>query len=348
MRISSGKFLRIGLALCFAAGLPTVSMAQPDPPKSPRPAKVWVEDKKAKPEAAPTPLPRSERITSEKNIAVDSGVNVKFCVSDGEVKINGWERDEIRVFVKDGRKIGLKVLERSAKTDKPNWVWLMNGTAAEQGRGPLSDCLAGESVEIDVPIGSTIKMDARTTSATIDTVKSVSVKIIEGSINIRNVRGGVRAETYQGDVMVESSNGQISLQTTTGNIIAFDVNPGEIGDLLKAKTSSGTISLQRVSHRQIEANSISGSVNFNGSFLTGGIYDFKSSNGSIRLQLPEKSSCTISASFGFGTFNYAGMPLEILTENIVPGGKNIRAKIGEGDATVNVTTSSGSIVIKKQ
>jgi hypothetical protein len=311
---------------------------------------VWVEDKKSKPEPAPTPLgfPRNERVTSEKSIAVDPGVNVKFCVSDGAVKINGWERDEVRVFVKEGRKIGLKVLERNATTDKPNWVWLMNGTATEQGRGPLSNCLAGESVEIDLPVGAIVSMEARTTGATIDTVKSVSVKIIEGSISIRNVKGGVKAETYQGDVMLESSKGQISLQTTTGNIIAFDVNPGEIGDLLKAKTSSGTISLQRVSHRQIEANSISGSVNFNGSFLTGGIYNFKTSNGSIRMQLPEKSSCTISASFGFGTFNYAGMPLEILTENILPGGKNIVGKLGDGEANVNVTTSSGSIIIKKQ
>lgn len=348
MRISSGKFLKIGLALCFAAGLPTVLMAQPDPPKAPKAkAKVWVEDKKARPEPAPTPLPRNERITSEKSIAVDPGVNVKFCISDGVVKVNGWERDEVRVFVKEGRKIGFKVLERSAKTDKPNWVWIMNGTAAEQGRGPLSDCLAGESVEIDVPMGSIINMDARTTTATIDTVKSVSVKIIEGSINIRNVKGGVKAETYQGDLMLESSNGQIALQTTTGNIVAFDVNPGEIGDLLKAKTTSGTISLQRVSHRQIEANSVSGSVHFNGSFLTGGIYKFKSSNGSIRMQLPEKTSCTISASFGFGTFN-SGLPMETLSETVTPGGKNIVAKIGSGDANVNVTTSSGSIVIRKQ
>lgn len=340
--------MKIGLALCFAAGLPPVSMAQPKPPKAPKPAKVWVEDKKAKPEPAATPLPRSERITSEKSIAVDSGVNVKLCVSDGVVKINGWERDEIRAFIKEGRRIGIKVLERSAKTDKPNWVWIVNGTAAEHGRGPLSNCLAGESVEIDLPVGAMVNMEARTTGATIDTVKSVSVKILEGSINIRNVKGGVKAETHQGDVMLESSNGQIALQTTTGNIVAFDVNPGEIGDMLKAKTSSGAISLQRVSHRQIEANSITGSVNFNGSFLTGGIYNFKTSNGSIRLQLPEKSSCTISASFGFGTFNYEGMPLEIITESVLPGGKNIVAKIGGGEANVNVTTSSGSIVIRKQ
>ena len=349
MRISSGKFLKIGLALCFAAGLPSVLIAQPDVPAAPKPkAKVWVYDKKAKPEPAHTPLPRSERVTSEKSIAVDPGINIKFCVSDGAVKVNGWERDEIRVFVKEGRKIGFKVLERNATTDKPNWVWIVNGTVAEQGRGPLSNCLAGDSVEIDLPVGATVNMEARTTGATIDTVKSVSVKILEGSINIRNVKGGVKAETHQGDVMLESSNGQIALQTTTGNIVAFDVNPGDIGDLLKAKTSSGTISLQRVSHRQIEANSITGSVNFNGSFLTGGIYNFKTSNGSIRMQLPEKSSCTISASFGFGTFNYAGMPFEIITDNSVPGGKNIVGQTGHGEANVTATTSSGSIVIRKQ
>lgn len=315
----------IEILLCFCMVFVSVSVAQsPVPPR----------------------IPRDERVTTERAIAVDPAVNLKFCVSEGELTINGWERDEIRVFVKDGRRFGFKVLERNAKNDKPNWVWAARETV-DGPPVPFANCLGGSRVEIDAPVGTTINFEARTSGATIDSVKSVSVKVIEGSIGIRNVSGGVKAETYQGDVMLESSAGEITLKTTTGNILAYDVNPGGIGDLLNAQTSSGTISLQKVNHRQIKASSISGSVLFNAGFLSGGIYNFKTSNGSIELQIPADASSTFIASLGFGSFNSA-IPLDVQSESITPGGKSIVAKLGNGSATVNLTTTSGSIRIVKQ
>src|SRR5258708_22689376 len=40
--------------------------------------------------------------TYEKSIAVDPRVNITLCVSQGDVKINGWSRNEVRVFIKNG------------------------------------------------------------------------------------------------------------------------------------------------------------------------------------------------------------------------------------------------------
>jgi hypothetical protein len=42
------------------------------------------------------------------------------------------------------------------------------------------------------------------------------------------------------------------------------------------------------------------------------------------------------------------LPLKVVTENVTSGGKNVVATLGAGDATVNLTTSSGSIGIRKQ
>ncbi len=326
MKIVVQKIVNLGLAVCFAAGLSVAILAQ-------RPG-VQVS-------AVPTPRANA---THEKALGVASNVNVKLCVSEGTLKVNGWERDEVRVFVRNGRGIEMKVLERTAD-QKPNWVWIVNAPAAGAA-APRSQCLGGETVEIDVPVGASVSMEARTTGATIDTVKNVSVKVLEGSINIRNVSGGVKAETYQGDVILEGSGGTISLQTTTGNIVATDVVPGNIGDMMQAKTSSGTISLQQVRHRQIDANSITGSVSFYGSLLPGGIYNFKTSNGEVRMSLPKETSCTITASYGFGSFNSA-LAVDIVEEQITPGGKRIVAKIGSGESNVAVTTTSGSIVIRE-
>lgn len=331
----------LALVLCLTCTFVVSTFGQgAKPPKDPK-VKVY------------PPVPGNEapgffdndRVTSEKAMAVDPNVAIKLCVSHGDIQINGWRRNEVRVFVKDGRKFKLKPLEKSSENGQVNWLWI--GNVMEGRPGPTSECLAGESIEIDAPVGSNFDLSGRATRTSIDSVKKVKVKIVEGMITLRNISGGINAYTSQGDVIVENSGGAISVESTTGNIVAVEVSPGQIGDLLKAKTNGGSISLQRVEHRQIEASSISGSLLFDGKFLSGGIYNFRTSNGSIKLAIPATSSCTLNATYGFGTFE-SEIPLKIITENITPLAKIIVAKIGDGDAAVTLTTTRGSIGIKKQ
>lgn len=343
------RILKIGLLLCLAA---SVSLAQKDKDKEPKPLpKAKPEPaEKTKPPAYPEPprhYPNEERFTTERAIAADPNVAIKLCISEGAVKINGWERNEVRVFVHNGRKFEFRSLEKNADTGKANWLWIANASETAPRRGPKSDCLSGDSVEIDLPMSGSVMLEARTAGAVIDSVKKVSVKIVEGSISLRNISGGISATALQGDVMVEGSSGVIALDTTTGNILAFDIKPGDVSDLFKAKTNSGQISLQGVYHRQLEANSISGSVGYKGKILAGGIYNFKTSNGSISMLLPEATSCKLVASYGFGSFESA-IPYKLENEIDSQGGKSIIAKFGTGAATINVTTSSGSIGIRKQ
>lgn len=344
MRSFFPTFVFISAALLATADLSSVAGQIKPAPVSPA----------AKPAPTPPRVPatrvtvgRQPLETTEQSINVDSAVNIKFCVSDGSIKINGWDRNEVRLFVSNGRQAEIKVLERNKKNDQPNWIWLLNAHATSGSVGELSSCLAGKAIELDVPIGSGVTFEARTSGVEIDSVKNVNVKLIEGSISIRNIPGGVAAKTYRGDLVLESSGGEISLSTTTGNILAYDVSPGAISDVLSAQTSSGSISLQKASHRQIKANTISGSVIFNGDLLSGSIYTFKTSNGAIQMQLPGTTSGTFVASLGFGSFNSA-IPLEVQTENMTPGGKSIVARIGTGTARVNLITTTGRIAIQRQ
>ena len=329
--------------LLYLVGLfATFAMGQAKPPKEPN-GKT--------PEPLPVPganVPgffHGDGETMERSTPVDRAVTVKLCVFAGtDLKVNGWNRDEVRVFVKDGRKFQMKPLEKSAESGKVNWLWIVN--AAQAGPGPNRECISGERIEIDAPLGASFQLAGRAARTSVDSVKKVNVKILEGVINIRNIPGGISAYTGQGDVMVENSGGSIALESTTGNIIAVEVNPGQIGETLRAKTNSGAISFQKVLHRQIEASSISGSLNFDGKFLAGGIYTFRTSNGAIRLGIPVGTSCSIRATYGLGSFN-SEFPLNIITQDTRPGAQTIFAKIGEGAATVSMTTGTGSITIKR-
>jgi hypothetical protein len=346
MNRTNAKLVQLTLLLCLAVLPVGFAAAQGAPPPTQK-----VKPRRAMPKVPPTAqapeFPENEGATSEKSLAVDPNANIKICVLEGNLKINGWERSEMRVFVKNGTRIGLRVLEKDPESNKPVWVLVSNSTAARPGPSQSSECLSGERIEIDVPVKASISVTGRATETMIDSVKKAYVKNAEGNISLRNIPGGITAVTYQGDVTVENSGGAISLESATGNIVGYDVSPGQIGDLFKAKTNSGAISLQKLDHRQIEANSITGSVVFNGKFLPGGLYNFKTSNGSIRLLIPDGSSCTIKASYGFGVFN-SEIPMKFLYRNETPESKNLAATIGTGNATVNLTTSSGSIGIRKQ
>jgi hypothetical protein len=328
----------LAILLCLGTLFAVSAVGQDKkPPKPPK-----VKDYTPMPGDTPPGFFHGDGVTSERSIVVDPSVLIKLCVSEGTLKINGWRRDEVRVFIKNGRRFELKQQEISPVSGKVNWLWIKN--VSEARPGPSADCLAGENIEIDAPLGSKLDLSGRAARTSIDSVKTVKIKIVEGVITLRNITGGINAYTSQGDVMVENSSGAIALESTTGNIVAVEVGPGQIGDLLRAKTNSGAISLQKVEHRQIEASSISGSVLFDGKFLTGGIYNFRTSNGSIKLAIPMASSCTFKATYGFGSFR-SEIPLTIITEDQTDRAKTVVAKIGSGAATVSLTTSTGSIGI---
>ena len=337
------------VVLCLLA----VAVGAQVPPPTPVPDKKLPKEPKVKIYAPPPGHGApgvfegdDDDVTSEKSMIVDANVAVKLCVSHGDLKINGWRRNEVRVFVKGGREFKLKPLEKSATSGKVNW--LLVGSTVEGAPGP-SQCLAGESIEVDAPLGSMFDLSGRAARTSVDSVKQIKVKILEGVITLRNIPGGINAYTSQGDVIVENSGGAIALESTTGNIVAVEVTPGQIGEVLKVKTNGGSISLQRVEHRQIEASSISGSLLFDGKFLPGGIYNFRTSNGSIKLAIPIASTCLFTATYGFGSFE-SEIPLKVLTENISPEAKTVvaRAGTGEGGARVTLSTTRGSIAIKRQ
>ena len=286
--------------------------------------------------------------SSEKSIAVDTKVNVSLCVSSGKLKINGWDRNEIRAFA-NGSAVGFKVLQKSKQNSQPVWVMIVGFDTTKKQTVNGDECLSGDDIEIDVPRSATVDVKNDESETTINSVAKATVKNVGGNIYLNGIERGVDATAYEGDITVEKSGGSINLSGTTGNIIAFDLAPSDIGDTFKAKTNSGAITLQNIEHRQMEINSNSGAMRFTGEFQNGGQYRFGTQNGSILLAIPETSSCKISASYGFGAFS-SELPLQNLVKNALVNSKtqSLSAQMGAGDATLNLTTYSGAIRIRKK
>ncbi|MEO6333940.1 MAG: hypothetical protein ABIO91_03075, partial [Pyrinomonadaceae bacterium] len=85
------------IVLCLVGVCSASLYGQKEPPNLPKPPKAKIH--------LPPPGTESpgffdgERITSEKSMVVDANVAIKLCVGEGDLRINGWRRNEVRVFV---------------------------------------------------------------------------------------------------------------------------------------------------------------------------------------------------------------------------------------------------------
>jgi hypothetical protein len=334
-RIASG----FAVFICLFA---TVSLAQPTPkPVSPT-IKVEV---KTEVKSNVKVIVNESDIPAEKSIQTDAKVNVSLCIDTGKITINGWNRSEIRAFVSEGSQVGFKV--RKSIGGKPALIDVVGFNPNKIKDLNANECLSGDEIELDVPQNAVINLKARKSNTFISNVAKVRVENVSGEITLRKISNGIEVTAYEGNVSVENSSGSITLGTTGGNILAYDVSANEIGDIFKVKTGGGAINLQNIGFTQVEANSTSGSIRFNGEMSEGGQYNFGTSNGSMTLIMPENSSCKVNATYSFGSFG-SEIPYQAEQKSSGNDTKKLSATFGKGDATVNLTTFNGKILIKKR
>ncbi len=332
------SFLILASSDSASAQITVVPRPEPKPvqkPQTPKPA----------PKTIPPTYQTKGNTISEKSIAVSEKVNISVCVKAGEVKVNGWNRNEIRAFVSKGSGVGFSVLEKGKTDKKPVWVKVLGYDPAKTGEFRREECVSGRFIELDVPFGATVNIESRESKTTIDSVAKASVKLLGGDIFLSNIPKGVEARTYRGNVTVKNSGGSMSLDTTNGNIVAYDVSSDEIGDAFHAKTNSGEITLQEIKYRETKVNSNSGSINFVGEILNGGQYYFGSTNSLITLVLPAATSAKIVAVYGYGRFE-SESPLKNLKRDENTRLKSLTGTLGGGEALLNFKTVTGKIIIK--
>jgi hypothetical protein len=316
---------------------------------------------KPKPMASPTPWPASPPMpgrgatppppqrtmgtgTYERSIAVTPDVKLLFpCVSEGTMRVNGWDRNEVRVFIKNGSKFNFDV--RDSRDGKAGLLDI-NGYDPKKPNA-TGVCIWGERVEVDVPEGTTLDLKGKIVRANVDSIKHAHVKVVDGFIAVRNLTKGAMIEAGSGNIQVDDSQGPLSLHSTGGNIIAYDVKPAELGDLFHAKTYSGNITLESLAHRQVDVSSISGTIVYAGEVRSGGSYTMTTQNGSIRTTLSPTVSCTLNIVYAFGNF-HSEFQLKSLPEEVNTGPiKKGNFSIGKGGPLLKLTTTNGNIYIKK-
>lgn len=288
-------------------------------------------------------------VYDERTMAVNPKVYVSLCVVQGSVKVNGWDRDEARVFVVGKRRngLGFKVREREWKNKQPVWIQVLGFDPGTEAETADNTCLSGD-IELDLPRNAsvTIENSKGESKTTVDSVRAAKIEVLGGDIYLNNIADRIDARTFQGGVTVRNSSGKMFLTTTTGNIVAYNTGSSEIGDYFKAKTRSGAITLQSVDQKEVESSSISGTINYVGNISSGGSYGFSTTNGSINLAIPAETSCYIVAAYG-GSFQ-SELPLTGLVKERTESLVYLKGKIGKGEANLNLRSFNGAITIRER
>ncbi|MFQ6112771.1 MAG: DUF4097 domain-containing protein [bacterium] len=131
-------------------------------------------------------------------------------------------------------------------------------------------------------------------------------------LDISTVNGGVEMEQVGGEIRVKSTNGRIRLFETQG--------------VVDAKTTNGSI---EVDFRDFEENED---------------MSFKTTNGGIKLYLPENFRAYVNASTTNGSIN-TDFPIKVHGEI---SKRRLRGEISGGGGTVDLHTTNGSIRILKR
>ncbi|MBX7170041.1 MAG: DUF4097 domain-containing protein [Pyrinomonadaceae bacterium] len=372
------KILRLGqvfILLTIFSGwiFAQISGTAPTPKPKPRPAPKT--ECPGCPVSAPkveTPPPRNSRIVGvdevappstgvngrrvqnendtpfEKSIDVDEKVNFNLCVSEGNIRINGWDRNEIRVFVRGGSKAGFIPRGKNDEGNPTSLKILGYDPKKDKGRN-LSDCLFGEEIELDVPKEANLsKLEGWEDRVTIkvESINKVTININEGDIQLEGIQEGVSASTNDGDITVENSFGPIQLKSTNGNILAYNTDPLEDSDTFKVGTNNGMIILQSVTHLSVEAKSISGVIKYTGEIQMDGDYKFTNTSGEINLAVPRDSSFNFVIIAEKNKIQ-SELPIKIINDNVSPSVRTLRGTLGEGEASLYIQNDSGRIRIRK-
>ncbi len=282
----------------------------------------------------------------EKTIQVEPKVNIAVCTIDGNVKIRGSERNEVRVFVENGSNAGFKTIAKNKESNKATSIKILSFDPNKDSEN-LDECLFGE-IEIDLPVGATVSVKNREAAVSIESVNKVRVESQDGEIHVKEIKNGADVSNREGSITIEDVTGQVSLQNFNGAINVFDVRPNDVTETLSAKTVSGKIALQSIKHSEVHASSISGSITFFGEMASAGNYEFQTTSSGITFLIPQNSSFKINASHTTDASFSSDFTLKNLKTTSNFPTKKLSGTYADGDANLTITTFTGKIRIKKK
>ena len=249
----------------------------------------------------------------ERSVSADSAVTVSICVMAGNITVRGWDEKEVRVQSSEASQIEFRRKDGSAASTpaKKLEVVVVDKSNARKG---YRECPTIADVELDLPRGATVHVQTRDGDISISEIGFAYAWTQNGDIRIDGVTRAVEVGTIGGGIEIRDSSGRINVSSVSGNVEASNLKPVDASDAFEVVSVSGDITLDQVTHTQLNAKTVNGNVNLNGPLATGGRYGFNTFSGDVTLKLPVESSFRLTAKVSQGGEVITDFPLTLVSE----------------------------------
>ena len=199
----------------------------------------------------------------------------------------------------------------------------------------------------------------------------VFAKSLSGNVRVTDIKGEINAVSLSGDISVSNGERVLLAKSTSGDVEIVNVQ-SQTG--LEANSTSGTVRVRNsraprmrlgsisgnvvitaVEAPRLEAESISGDIEFNAPLQPNGRYELSSHSGVIRVMPTGNTGFEIDATSFSGNIR-SEITLKDQSQGVADtdrrgrGGRtrSLRGVYGDGSATIDATTFSGTVIIGKK
>lgn len=293
--------------------------------------------------ALPSPLPLQQRDSihegrgrgygrgqgqgiGDTTFAVASGARLDVNNFGGEIVVHTWNQNNIRVRANHSNRSSVNV-----STSVSTVVVRTEGL-----RGPPSVV----DLEITVPTWMGMTLGGTYTDISIDGAGGpVTAESVQGDIDVTGGNGNVELKTVQGGVTLSKTRGRIIVNSVQGNIDIEDAS----GDL-SVETVNGDMTLARIDATNLDVNTVSGDVIYDGSIKTGGTYQLSTHSGDVTVVVPSGSSLCGTVETFNGDFDAS-----FTVDTMRPARHRFNFTIGRtgGCARLEIDTFSGDVKLRR-
>lgn len=290
-----------------------------------------------------------ESINETKKVSADGFVSIQ--VTRGDLKITGWDRDEIEVTGLLDEKTREFIFEVNGDETEiivrlPRHLsgWSMDNGSDLKIFVPVGNNVAVRGVSTDIDIRnlqSGVEVNDVSGDLTVSHVdRGVDLTTVSGEINLRNATGRIRVRTVSGDIESRHALGPGSYRSVSGSI---DIRDG--GSEIDLETVSGDIDVNANEILELSGHSVSGDIDITASLTAEGTVDLRTISGSIDLNLPSDTNARFDLDAGSGGQIRNRLTKDKPKTSRYSRDSSLRFIMGEGAGEVILSTASGRIVL---
>ncbi|MBW8191870.1 DUF4097 family beta strand repeat-containing protein [Neiella marina] len=288
----------------------------------------------------------------DKTLAANSGERVEVSHINGTIRLQGWDKNEVKVVGELSDRAKEFVFERRGSTIE---------ISVKEDDGSWYDDDDGDNLVIHVPQHSNISYDSTNGELNLDLLTGdVEVDTINGDMSLSRITGKVRVEVINGDVdskditgnlKLNTVNGDVTVQNLQGDSIELETVNGDIridGDIdsFSANTVNGDIKLEGNTVSNLNVSSVNGDVKASIKLAPAGRISASSVGGDIRLTFLEEPQAKFSIDGHQGDI-VNKLTDDKVTEERYTGFQRLDFSLGDGSGMVRASTIKGEIKISR-